>query len=467
MQSKPTSRLSFIFCLTALTLLLSVTSAFAAEPVPASERCLILISVDGLAGFYLDDPKAHLPTIRKMAAEGARAEGLVNSFPTVTWPNHTTLVTGVPPGKHGVIGNNYLDRESRDKIALIPDPLFDKDQIVKVPTVYDVAHQAGLTTAGIIWPATRNARTLDFTVPDMFGNDSWEQFGTKPWLAELRELGIPVDSYGGWVKESTGGVQRDWLYARMTEHLLMNHSPNLILIHLVEVDHVQHRVGPREPDSYWSVSYADSIIQQIQDAAERSEFKGKTTFVICSDHGFFPIENDIRANVLLKQAGLIEIADGKTTKKAFAVAQGGGCMVYLLDVDDKQAWRTKLKSEFAKVEGIQAAFTPEEFAKIGHKTPEQDSRQPDLWLAAESGYSFSESVDGEEIVTPRTSKAGTHGYLPDQLDMLGTLVMWGYGIKPGIKLGKTSSLDVAPTMAELLGVELPGAEGKVLRKALK
>lgn len=441
--------------------------ASAAEPVPASERCVILISVDGLAGFYLDDPKAHMPTIRKMAADGARAKGLVCSFPTVTWPNHTTLVTGVSPGKHGVIGNNYLDRNSGEKVPLIPDPLFDKDQIVRVPTIYDAAHNAGLTTAGIIWPATRNARTLDFTVPDMFGTDSWKKFGTKSWLDELRGQGIPVDQYGDWVKASGGGVQRDWLYARMAENLLLNHSPNLILIHLVEVDHVQHRVGPREPDSYWSVSYADSIVEQIQDAAERSKFKGKTTFVVSSDHGFFPIEKEIKPNVLLRKIGLISTEGGKTTKKAFAVSQGGGCMVYLLDVDDPATQRAQLKQEFSAVEGVQAVFLPEEFAQLGHKLPSEDSREPDLWLAAESGYSFSESTSGGDLVAPRKSKGGTHGYLPDQPDMLATLVMWGYGIEPGTNLGKVRSVDVAPTLAELLGVKLPGTEGKPLTKVLQ
>lgn len=134
---------------------------------PHKDRSVILISLDGLAGFYLDDPKAELPTLRKLAEEGARASGMVCSFPTVTWPNHTTLVTGVKPGKHGVIGNSYLERSSAESVGLILDPLFDKDQVVTAPTIYDAAHRAGLTTAGIIWPSTRNARTLDFTVPDM------------------------------------------------------------------------------------------------------------------------------------------------------------------------------------------------------------------------------------------------------------------------------------------------------------
>jgi hypothetical protein len=175
---------------------------------PPQERCVVLVSVDGLAGFYLDDPRAELPTLRRLAREGARATGLVCSFPTVTWPNHTTLVTGVPPAMHGVVGNNYIDRATGKPVPLIVDPLFDKHEIVLVPTVYDVAHRASLKTAAICWPATRNADTLDLTAPDM-PDDAWMRYGTRSWLAELQEAGIPVDRHGDWVRAAGGGVQRD------------------------------------------------------------------------------------------------------------------------------------------------------------------------------------------------------------------------------------------------------------------
>ena len=123
------------------------------------------MSVDGLANFYMDDPAAEMPTIRKLAAEGAKAASMRASDPTVTWPNHTTLVTGVSPAKHGVVGNNYFDRAKGEKVTLIWDPVLDKDEIVKVPTIYDLAKAAGLKTLAIKWPATRNARSLDLTLP--------------------------------------------------------------------------------------------------------------------------------------------------------------------------------------------------------------------------------------------------------------------------------------------------------------
>ncbi len=83
---------------------------------------MILVSVDGLAGFYLDDAKADMPTVHRLAHEGARASGMVCSFPTVTWPNHTTMATGATPAKHGVIGNSYLDRSTGKVLSLLPDP---------------------------------------------------------------------------------------------------------------------------------------------------------------------------------------------------------------------------------------------------------------------------------------------------------------------------------------------------------
>jgi predicted AlkP superfamily pyrophosphatase or phosphodiesterase len=436
---------------------LAVSSTHASEP--AKEGCVVLISVDGLAGFYLDDPRAELPTIRRLAEQGARADGLVCSFPTVTWPNHTTLVTGVPPARHGVIGNDYLDRNSGTKVPFIPDPLFDKDEIVRVPTIYDAAHRAGLVTAAVIWPATRNARTLDFTVPDMAGDDAWPKYGTARWLEELRRDGLPVDRHGTWVREPAGGVQRDWLYSRMAAHVLRRHRPNLLLVHLVELDHVQHKFGPRSDEAYWAVSYADDRVRDIVEAVQEA-FGEMATIVVASDHGFFPIENDIKPNVLAKRLNLAG-GDGRVR----ALAQGGACGVYVLD-GDRDRILARLKEELTATEGIDVVLGAESFAELGQPTPEEDPRAPDLWLSAKSGYAFSDSDAGDEVVTPRASRAGTHGYLPDQPEMHGSLVLAGRGVRPEAKLGKVSNLDIAPTMARLLGVALPTADGRVLEAAL-
>ncbi|MBL9084293.1 MAG: alkaline phosphatase family protein [Planctomycetales bacterium] len=449
-------RHAIAFCVAAVF----VAPAFAE---PHKDRCVILVSIDGLANFYFDDHRAHMPTLRRMAAEGARADGMVCSFPTVTWPNHTTLVTGVVPAKHGVIGNAYYDRAKGTNVPFIPDPIFDKDEIVKVPTIYDVAHQAGLRTCGVIWPATRNAKTLDFTVPDMGGPEAWPQFGTRAWLEELRAEGIPVDRHAAWVSDKSGGVQRDWMYTRMAANLLEKHQPNLLLLHLIETDHVQHRVGPRTDDAYWAVAYADERIRELMDAVERSGRREQTTIFICSDHGFYPVLKEIRLNVKLKQLDLLKTASDKITDKiAIARPEGGACAVYIHDDARRSEIIARLKSELATIEGVDKVYTPEQFAEIGQPTLESDPRAADLWLSSKKDYSFSDSAAGDNLIVAKDAQTGTHGYRPDQPDLLATCIIWGAGVKPAAKLGTINNTDIAPTMARVLGVEIPSVDGRAL-----
>ncbi|HVJ84164.1 MAG TPA: alkaline phosphatase family protein [Caulifigura sp.] len=455
-----------LFVLSCALMVVSAGALSAAEP--AKDRCVVLVSLDGLANFYLDDPKADMPYLRSMIKNGTRAAGTVCTFPTVTWPNHTTMVTGAPSSQHGVLGNDYLDRKTGEKVKLLTDPVFDKEELLKTPTIYDAAHQAGLKTAGIIWPATRNAKSLDFQVPDM-AKDGWQKYGTPSWLEELRKAGIPVDKHGAYCEDSSGGgVLRDWLYTKLAAHLFENHPPNLMLVHLIEVDHIEHKYGPQTPEAYWAVKFIDDRLRDVVEAAKKSPYADKTTFVVVSDHGFLPITREIRPNVLLKQAGLITM-EGNTVKSkaAYAVSNGGGCMVYLLDPAKKAEMQQKLVEALSVVEGVDAVITPNRFAELGLASPDKDPRYPDFWLGAKSGYSFSDAAAGDDVVTIRETPGGTHGYLPAQDALHGTLVLQGYGVKEGVKLPLASNMDIAPTIAKLLGVELPTAKGKVLTGALK
>src|SRR5262245_55220274 len=186
-------RAARFLALTSIFLAIFLVAARAAQPpAPASDRVVVMISVDGLGAYYLDDPRAEMPALRAMAKEGARATMMKASNPTVTWPNHTTLVTGVAPARHGVVGNNYLDRNTRNKVTLISDPVYDKAEIVKVPTIYDLAKGAGMKTASVRWPATRNAKTLDWTVPDILTSELLRKYTTPSLFADCEKAGIDL-----------------------------------------------------------------------------------------------------------------------------------------------------------------------------------------------------------------------------------------------------------------------------------
>jgi predicted AlkP superfamily pyrophosphatase or phosphodiesterase len=455
------SRLSRILVALA-TLLCACCGPAGAEP--RSDRCVILVTIDGLANFYLDDPGADMPTIHRLAREGARAQGMVSVFPTVTWPNHVALITGATTAKTGVVGNSYLDRATGKPVTLITDPVLDKDETVKVPTVFDAAHAAGLKTASISWPATRNAQALDWNAPDMSG-DGWDRFGTQSWLAELRAEGLPVERQARWCGEVTGGSMRDWLYTRMAAQLLQKHAPNLLLLHLVEMDHVEHRAGPSSPEAYWCTRYSDDRIRDLVEAIGQSKFAGKTTLFVCSDHGFQPVQHNIHLNVLLRKLNLLELQEGKPA--ASCLSQGGAAAIYVLDRARREQIVKQIQKELAGIEGVGAVLDAPQFTKLGQPTPEQDPRGADLWLAAKCGYSIDDAAKGEEVVTHLKTTVGTHGHLPDQPALLATCVVWGAGVKPGTELGKISNLSIAPTIARILGIELPTADGKPLTKLIE
>ncbi len=125
-----------------------------------------------------------------------------------------------------------------------------------------------------------------------------------------------------------------------------------------------------------------------------------------------------------------------------------------------------MREQFAALPGVEAVLGPDQFARIGQATRQQDPHGADFWLSAAREYSFSDSSDGDNPILPLKSAAGTHGYLPENADLKGTCVMWGAGIKPAAKVGEISNQDVAPTIARLLGVELPTATGKPIEAAL-
>ena len=136
--------------------------------------------------------------------------------------------------------------------------------------------------------------------------------------------------------------------------------------------------------------------------------------------------------------------------------------MYILDDARRKEIAATLLQQLGDLPGVDAVYSPDEFNQLGQPTHAEDPHAPDLWLAAQAEYSFSDSFAGENPVVPRAERAGTHGYHPKHADLLGTCVVWGPSVKPGTKLGQVSNLQIAPTIAEVLGVELPSATGTPL-----
>ena len=446
-----------------------VLSAIFAAFTPAqaaidTNHIVVIVSVDGMASFYLDDPKADIPNMRALMADGASAKTMKPVLPTSTWANHTSLITGTTPEQHGVIGNKYWERSTGKAVPLISDPIFNKDEIVKVPTLYDVAHDAGIKTVGVLWPASRGAKTLDWTVPDVGTDEHFQKYGTPELLAECRAAGIPIEKHELWRNNSVG-EERDHMYTQIFLQAI-KHKPGLALLHLIGVDHQEHEHGPRSPEAYRALHAADSSVKEIKETLEKL-YPGKATIIVVSDHGFVAYWQKIQPNVKLREAGLEKVKGSKNKYIAYSQNQGGSTYIYINDKENLPALTKKIADMFKDAEGIDLVIEPKDYAKFGLPTPDVDPRVGDLILTAKEGYSFSDGADGNYL-TPKTEKMlGAHGHSPLLPQLQASFMAWGVGIKKGVKLDHIDNLDVAPTAAVLLGLEMKNVQGRVLKEILE
>src|SRR3954447_8520239 len=145
-----------------LLLLVAATALTAAD----KNRHVIVVSLDGFPAHTLRDTAVPFPVLRRLMAEGASAEAMIPINPTVTWPNHTAIISGVNASIHGVIYNGLPVRPAAG-VALKVEPWVPKTELVQARTVYDAAHEAGLTTAEVDWVAIYKPPTIDWAFPEL------------------------------------------------------------------------------------------------------------------------------------------------------------------------------------------------------------------------------------------------------------------------------------------------------------
>lgn len=421
-----------------------------------SDRHVIIISVDGFTASHLWDIKAPIPTIRKLAETGAWAPGMKPTNPTVTWPNHTTMVTGVASDKHHLMFNAKVER-MEGGLPVRLNPRQDKQSLVAVPTLYDIAYASGLTTADVNWPATRNAGTLHDSFPDTPDNVG---FMTDDLQWEVYEQGILEDmtTLALW-QHSTAGRDRIWTNTAI--HLIRNRFPNLMMVHLLNVDYTMHVFGHDTQPVYTALALADYHVKKILDAVRETGKIDKTTFFIVSDHGFIGTPSTIFPNLMLRDAGLLEVSldDEIIGGEAQVLSTGGFGMIYMRDPSDFVV-RDKIIDIFSNHEAIFRVYTPDEYDQIGIARPSESDQSGDLVIFCNPGFAMSASVTGDQIVVSSADEGfnlAHHGFHNDFPQMQAVFIANGNGIRSGTQLEEVvSNLVVAPTVAHLLGLKMPG-----------
>ena len=314
----------------ALALGCSGRPSTAAPATGAPAEYVVMISLDGMPAYLFDDPKVSMPNLHALAKRGVRSGGMRVSNPSVTWPNHTTLVTGMQPRRHGVLANGVLVRGGPG-IPVTIDPRRDKSELVRTATVFDVAHAAGLITAAIQWPCTRSATTIDNDFQEFFHPDGLN-YTTPRLLQEMIDDGIlPQDPDATYRSHGYPWFDHTWTSAAC--NLIAKHKPNLLLLHLLNCDTTHHQYGPQTQAGYTAVAYADTCVARVLAAIDAAGIGEKTAVFIVSDHGFTTTEKALLPNTLLRQEGWLRTTGSSKIEEARVsiVPEGGVALVYFTD----------------------------------------------------------------------------------------------------------------------------------------
>jgi predicted AlkP superfamily pyrophosphatase or phosphodiesterase len=427
---------------------------------PAPDGRVIMISIDGLVPDYYTQPAQlglRVPNLTQMKLGGAYADGVEGIYPSVTYPAHTTLITGARPATHAIVQNRVFEAPTAPQTR----EWYWFADALKSPTLWSIAEKAGLTTASVGWPVTVRA-DIDYNVPEIF-----DPLENPPTAKRTLQYATPGLLQKAFAANPNSDTTTDGRRTTVSEYIIKEYKPQLLLIHLVDLDSAHHKYGPRAPQALQVAERQDSYIGRIIEATRQAGVYDQTSFVVVSDHGFASIDKKYAPNVTLVKERLITLDEnGKAADwKAAAWPAGGSCAIVLRDANDK-ATAAKVTEIFNRVaqrsnSPLNRVLPAAELKRLG-AIPEAL-----LMLEGASGFSFDEALTGQEIRDSGKDYRGAHGYLPTRPEMRSSLIIFGAKARVGAKLALAKMIDIAPTAAALLGLSFENAEGKPISELVK
>ncbi len=424
---------------------------------------LIVLSEDALVREDLDYLE-NCPNYARFAKNAARIDKLRTIYPTVTYPVHTPISTGCYADRHGITTNGLFLPGVLD----LPWHWFASD--VKVPTIFDAAKSAGLTTAAVVWPVTGNHPAIDYLV-----DEYWSQYEGDDLRDVFRRSGTKPEVFDAVVEPNLHllrGHERQHPFAddfvmAVAVDIIRKYKPDMLFIHPAQIDAFRHRYGLFNEQVNRSLDEADKHLGLLTDALEEIGALESANIVLMSDHGQINSNRSIALNVLLAEMGYITAdAKGNLVDWQVYVSSGGmSAQVHIKKPELVPEIEKLLRHwEYEGIYGIKKVFTKQEAIEQYHLGGDFD-----FVLETDGFTAFSESwtrplVKPLDVTDWRYGRA-THGYLPD-LGPQPTLVAAWPAFRPGAVVERREIVDTAPTFAKILGIELPDIDGRTVEEIL-
>ena len=410
------------------------------------------------------------PNFSKIMAKRAEVERACTVYPSLTYPAHSSILTGCRPGKHGICTNQPLKTFSDDY-----SHWYLKSSSLQVEDLFAAAKRAGCSTAAVYWPITGCNPNIDYIIDEYFfyfpGKETIEEGFAKLGANELALQAVreSMDRFPTRIRQKPPTLPStfdDFLMGCACS-LIRNAKPDVMLVHNCYLDSFRHYYGVFSPETKDAMDQIDLWLGEVLQAMEDAGCYEDVNFVILSDHGQMDFTRTVRMNSLLRAGGFIDVApDGSVYHwDAYAKASGMSTTIFLSDPNNEALFR--------KVYDYLLELAKDESLGIGAVHPADELRER---YGTYGTFSFMVETDGttafsDDYVGDFIAPGGIpgyrskHGYEPEK-GPHPVFLASGPAFKAGAVIPDAFVIDEAPTIAAALGQEMPQAEGRVLRELL-
>lgn len=427
-----------------------------------NDRHFIIVSFDALSSRDLQNID-HLPGFKRLMESSSYCLNVSSVYPSLTYPCHTSISTGMYPANHGVESNTLLQVNRSS-----PDWNWTRDRI-RTDTFYDAALRKGYTVCSLLWPVAGKSN-ITWNLPEVFANRPWQhqipvtlRNGTPAFL-------LDINRRFGHLRNGIRQPQLDLFVEASAHYTLKTKKPAVLMMHFVELDAMRHTYGYDSPEAQTALRSYDEKLQHLFQVMEEEHLLENTTLFVLGDHDQIPVHTAIHMNSIFKDKGYLTAKNGKIKDyEVYCQSLDGSAYIFFGNHVSEER-KTEIQSLLLNLRdrkdfGIEAVYDKAETQALGA------SRCADFMLEAKRGFYFHDAHNKPALVKRAENALGTdhhgrstHGFDPRKENYQTVFFASGKGIRTGVMLEKMSLVDEGPTFAHAMGTVLHDTDGRILHE---
>lgn len=412
-----------------------------------------------------------LPNIAYLLQHGSYSTEVQTIYPTITYPIHTSILTGCYPDRHGIFHNHHLQ------------PTIKNDKYrtwhwyhseIKAPTLLDVAKQHKKKVGAIFWPVTGNAK-IDYNLPEIIALPGENQ------TLKILKAGTPMFLLKNELKykKLRKGIEEPYLAdfaTKVATNLLKTNKPDVTFLHLVSVDTMRHGYGVTNDQVMLALKQYDKSVGEIMDVLKESKMWDHSSIFITTDHGQIDVKTYASVNAYLVKAGLQQWVNGVLDYQVYAQSIGMGAYLHfnynnITNIDQVLETLDQVVEQMIEDKIVVRLDTKDDLIVRGCSEPFDASLEayPNTYITDSVYHEFGLSkIDIKDITDSMWNTIyydryfATHGYDERLPGYKNIFIAYGPKVKTHYNIGPMHIVDIAPTIANLIGLTFPECDGKLL-----